>query len=82
MVEQTVVLTDQEHQVLTTVAAQQGKTSNEVLQEAVQAYLGSLQETERLALLRQARGMWKDRDDLPSQEALRGEGNRTFTNGE
>ncbi len=33
----------------------------------------------RLAAFRQARGMWKDRDDLPSLEQLRGEMNRDFS---
>jgi hypothetical protein len=71
-----IALTDTEDRSLTEIAAQTGKTRDELLREAVSQYLGRFRLPDRLKLLRQGRGLWKDRDDLPSLEALRGEMDR------
>jgi hypothetical protein len=71
-----IALTDTEDRALTEIAAQTGKTRNELLREAVGQYLGRFQPQDRLNLLRQGRGLWKDRDDLPALETLRGEMDR------
>jgi hypothetical protein len=44
-----------------------------LIREAVDGFLDRYGEGNRLELLRGARGMWKDRDDLPDFEALRRE---------
>ena len=69
-------LTDQESEALNTLAQQTGKTPDELLHEAVTRMLVQAQATTRLALLRQARGIWKDRQDIPDVRALRAEFDR------
>jgi predicted DNA-binding protein len=68
-----ITLTDNASQALNQIAARTGKTTEELLHEAVERFLEESSQLERLRLLRQARGMWKDRDDLPSLEMLRRE---------
>jgi hypothetical protein len=69
-------LTDLEHSTLRTIARQTGKSEAELLHEAVQQYLAQFQHADRRSLLQQARGMWRDRTDLPSTEELRREFDR------
>lgn len=76
MVTTHITLTDQESAMLHLIAQQTGKTQDELIYEAVQQFITQIRQIHRHALLRQARGMWKDRTDLPSLETLRGEFDR------
>lgn len=74
-------LTDLQANALHKLSAQTGKTEDELLQEAVNKLIGEVGEVEakrhkRLEKLRRARGIWKDRDDLPDFEKLRAEWDR------
>jgi hypothetical protein len=69
-------LTEQEQTVLETMAQRAGKTPDEVVHNAIQQLIEQFQSEDRLRLLRQARGMWKDRTDLPSLTDLRREWDR------
>ncbi|MFO1430235.1 MAG: CopG family transcriptional regulator [Candidatus Competibacteraceae bacterium] len=69
-------LTEQEQTTLETMAQRTGKTPNELIQDAVKQLLAQFQSEDRLHLLQQARGMWKDRTDLPSVTGLRREWDR------
>lgn len=69
-------LSDQETQALERLAQQTGKTQAELLHEAVAELLANVDTSDRLSLLQQARGIWKDRDDLPDVRTLRSEFNR------
>jgi hypothetical protein len=69
-------LTGQEQTALETIAQRMGKTPDEIVHDAVKQWLAQFQSEDRLSLLRQARGMWKDRTDLPSLPDLRREWNR------
>jgi hypothetical protein len=69
-------LTEQEQTALATIAQRMGKTPDEVVHDAVKQLIAQFQAEDRLNLLRQARGMWKDRTDLPSLTALRREWDR------
>ena len=69
-------LTDQEQTALETMAQRIGKTPDEIVHDAVKQLLAQSQPEDRLSLLRQARGMWKDRTDLPSLTDLRREWDR------
>ncbi|MBP1468208.1 hypothetical protein EYB53_021030 [Candidatus Chloroploca sp. M-50] len=71
-----ITLTEQEETALQTIAQQTGKTPDELLREAVEQLLVQYQQTHRRALLQQARGMWRDRTDLPTLETLRREFDR------
>jgi hypothetical protein len=64
-------LTEQEQKVLETMAQRIGKTPDELVHDAVKQLIAQFQLEDRLSLLRQARGIWKDRTDLPSLADLR-----------
>ena len=66
-------LTVQEQMALETMAQRMGKTPDELVHDAVKRLIAQFQEEDRLSLLRQARGMWKDRTDLPALADLRSE---------
>jgi hypothetical protein len=68
-------LTEQEQTALEAMAQRLGKTPDELVRDAVKQLLAQFQE-DRLSLLRQARGMWKDRTDLPALTDLRREWDR------
>jgi hypothetical protein len=66
-------LTEQEQTALESMAQRLGKTPDELIHDAVKQLIAQFQSEDRLSLLRQARGMWKDRTDLPSLADLRRE---------
>jgi hypothetical protein len=72
-----VALNDQDSLALRIIAEQTGKSAEELIYEAIKELISRFQQTKRLDLLRQARGMWQSRDDLPELETLRAEMNRT-----
>lgn len=74
-------LTDSQADALHKLSEQTGKTEDELLREAVAKLVGEVGKAEaerqkRLKSLRLARGIWKDRDDLPDFEKLRAEWDR------
>ena len=73
MVTAQITLTDQEGAALRALAEQAGKSEDELLLEAVRQLVTQFRHNHRRELLQQARGMWKDRTDLPDLETLRRE---------
>lgn len=71
-----VTLTESEREALEILSQLKGKTTEELVHEAVEQMLEQYRQDKRLAALRQARGIWKDREDLPILEELRSEWNR------
>jgi predicted transcriptional regulator len=71
-----ITLTDTAAQALSELARQSGKTRDDLLREAVEQFLTRHRTPDRLGLLRQGRGLWKDRADLPSLQDLRAEMDR------
>jgi len=69
-------LTEEEQATLEAMAIRLGRTPEELVHDAVKSYIAGDQPELRPSLLRQARGMWKDRTDLPSARELRGEWDR------
>lgn len=75
-----VTLPDTTYAVISAIAQQTGKTEADIVQDAVQHYIAQFQHANRKQLLRQARGMWEHRSDLPDAVALRRELERDQTN--
>jgi len=76
MVRTQIYLTEKERAALLNLARQTGKKQSELIRRAIDDFIDRYQPRERLAMLQQARGMWKDRDDLPDFRALRREFDR------
>lgn len=66
-----IYLTPAESQGVARVAAQTGRKQSEVIREAIDQYLVRLGPQDRLSRLKEARGIWSDREI--SIESLRGD---------
>lgn len=71
-----ITLTEPERQIIQDITQHTGKTLDQVLHEAVTQFIARSPVRDRQALLRQARGMWKDREDLSDLAPLRQEWDR------
>ncbi len=65
-----IYLTKEERRALVAIAGRTGRTESELIREAVDGFIARYGEGNRLELFRGARGMRKDRADLPDFEAL------------
>lgn len=77
MVRTQIYLTEAEQQALRALSRRTGRTQSELIREAVDQLIAQSERTDRLAALKQARGMWQDREDLPDFAALRREFDRS-----
>jgi Ribbon-helix-helix protein, copG family len=68
-----IYLTDEERKALRLIAERLDQSQSEIIRVAVDRYVARFQGENRLDLLRRARGMWKERTDLPDFQILRGE---------
>lgn len=77
MVRTQIYLTEAEQQALRALSRRTGRTQSELIREAVDRLIAQSEKTDRLAALRQARGMWQGREDLPDFATLRRELDRS-----
>lgn len=77
MITTQITLSETENQALRIISERRGQTPEETLHEAVEQFLNGHQVESRLAARRGARGIWKDREDLPDFPALREEWDRS-----
>ena len=68
-----VTLTDVEAEAVRALSQSRGKTQEEILREAISQFVTQHVTKDRLAALRQARGLWRERQDLPDLAELRAE---------
>jgi predicted DNA-binding protein len=71
-----IYLSDAERQGLQALAQRCGRSQSALIREAIDSFLELHQPQSRLARLRQGRGLWANRDDLPTWGELRQELNR------
>jgi len=73
MVRTQIYLTEDQRAALRNIARQIGKKQSELIRRAIDDFIGRFQPGDRRARLKQARGMWQGRDDLPDFRVLRRE---------
>lgn len=73
LVREQIYLTEQEHQALRVIAGLTGRTHSEIIRQALDHHIFQYGKANRLSLLRSARGLWKNRKDLPDFKTLRRE---------
>jgi len=71
MIKTEIELTEQQNLALQTLAFQLGKKPIELIGQAINNLLGNWDQETRLQKMRVARGIWKEREDLPNFEELR-----------
>lgn len=64
MIRTQIYLTEDEHQGIGELAKATKKGQSELIRQAIDEYLVRAKPEDKLAKIRQAKGMWKDRDDL------------------
>jgi predicted transcriptional regulator len=68
-----IYLSEAERQGLQMLSQRSGRSQSALIREAIDSFLERHQPQGRLARLREARGLWASRDDLPTWRELRGE---------
>ena len=71
-----IYLTSRQRDQLAALARNGGRRQSELIREAIDRFIEQHASDRRPAVLRNAAGIWKDRTDLPSLDALRGTWNR------
>lgn len=79
MVRTQIYLTDEEKSALQDIAGQTGVSQSELIRQAIDHFIERRREKDRNTLLQKARGLWKNRNDLPDFTALRNEFDRIGT---
>jgi hypothetical protein len=69
-------LTERERSALQEISRLTGKTEDELIRNAVEQLIAEFRHENRLALMQKAKGIWKERDDLPALGDLRREWDR------
>ena len=77
MVRTQIYLTERQRDELAAIAKIAGKKQSELIREAVDRLIDQSGRSRRKAVLREAAGIWRDREDLPGFEATRAEWDRT-----
>ena len=73
MAETKIIIPESIQEALAEIALTTGKSEQQLIAEALSELIQNYQTRNRLALMRKARGMWADREDIPNLEELRQE---------
>ncbi|MBN1447057.1 MAG: ribbon-helix-helix protein, CopG family [Bacteroidetes bacterium] len=77
-----IYLTKREREALASIARESGVSQSALIRQAVDEFLTRNTARDRLPLIREARGLWKDHDDLPDTREMREEFDRPLFPGE
>ena len=69
-------LTEEEVRAIHDLSASVGQSPQAILHAAIEQFLAQHSQRNRLEAMRAARGIWRDRDDLPDLRELRSEWDR------
>lgn len=78
MVRTQVYLTEDEQSSLKGLANLTGKPQSELIREAIDLFVIGQKPASRLSILKKAKGLWRNRTDLPNFQKLRTEFDRTL----
>lgn len=76
MISTKIELPDSLQESILEIANLTGQSQQELMILAIQNLIDDYRKKQRLNLMRQAKGMWADREDLPNLDILRDEFNR------
>ncbi|MFN2267490.1 MAG: ribbon-helix-helix domain-containing protein [Desulfonatronovibrio sp.] len=76
MVRTQIYLTDKQRAELGVISRNSGKKQSEIIREAIDRLIDQIGQNQKKTALRDAAGIWKDRDDLPDFRAIRSEWDR------
>ena len=79
MIRTQVYLTDKQRAELLTISKTLGKKQSELIREAVDYYIDYISNDRKKAVLQEAAGLWKNRDDLPNFDDMRKDLQRDFS---
>lgn len=82
MIRTQIYLTETEKSHLGRLSKRTGKSQSEIIRQAIDLYAERYVPEDRRVCLREARGMWRDRADVPDLRALREESDRSFEGGD
>ena len=78
MIRTQVYIEESTSKALKSIAQQTGKKQSELIREAIDNLIATTQNIDRETCLENAKGIWKDRDDLIDLDDLRKEWDRKF----
>ena len=76
MIRTQIYLTDRQRSKLSAIAKNTGKKQSEIIREAIDRLIDQSDQNQKQTVLREAAGIWKNRDDLPDFRAMRSEWDR------
>jgi len=77
MIRTQIYLTERQRDKMSVLAKGTGKKQSELIREAIDLLIDQADPNRREALLSQAAGIWKDREDLPDFQVMRAEWDRS-----
>lgn len=76
MIRTQIYLTDKQRVKLAIIAKNMGKKQSEIIREAIDRLIDQNDKNQKRTALREAAGIWKNRDDLPDFRVIRSEWDR------
>lgn len=76
MIRVQIYLSEKEKEAIQAMALEIGKSQSQLIRQAVDQFIVKFKEPDKKKFLQQAKGLWKDRKDLPDFSRLRQEWGR------